>query len=91
MFAKSIFSCMTTLFANNCPLSDKEKRREIARIISHPQVKERCKEAFGGAAVKGLCSVIQSGSVPLSYAAFRTVAWAGEALPALFTKLKHKK
>lgn len=91
MFAKSIFSCMSTLFANNCPLSDKEKRREIAKIISHPQVKERCQNAFGGAAVKGLCSVIQTGSVPLNYAAFRTVAWAGEALPALFTKLKHKK
>lgn len=91
MFAKSIFSCMSTLFANNCPLSNKEKRREIARIISHPQVKERCSQAFGGLAVNGLCSVIQTGSVPLNYAAFRTVAWAGEALPALFTKLKHKK
>ena len=91
MFAKSIFSCMTTLFANNCPLDDRAKRREIAKIISHPQVKERCSNAFGGAAVKGLCRVIQTGSVPLNYAAFRFVAWTGEALPALFTKLKHKK
>lgn len=91
MFAKSIFSCLTTLFANNCPLDHKSKHREIAKIISHPQVKERCGNAFGGVAVKGLCKIIQSGSVPLNYAAFRFVAWTGSALPALFTRLKHKK
>jgi len=91
MFAKSIFSCITTLFARNCPLSEKEKRQLIAQMISHPQVKERCRGAFGGAAVKGLCAVMQTGSVPLNYGAFRFVAWTGEALPALFTKLKHKK
>lgn len=91
MFAKSIFSCITTLFANNCPLSEKEKRRQIAKIISHPQVKDRCSHAFGGAAVKGLCKVLQTGNVSLNYAAFKFVAWTGNALPALFTKLKHKK
>lgn len=91
MFAKSIFSCITTLFAANCQLSEKEKRHVIAGIVSHPQVKERCSETFGGAAVKGLCSVIQTGNVPLNYAAFRLVAWTGSALPTLFTKLKHKK
>lgn len=91
MFAKSIFSCITTLFAKNCPLAEKEKRGVIAEILSHPQVKERCRDAFGGAAVKGLCKVMQTGSVPLNYAAFRFVAWSGAALPALFTKLKHKK
>lgn len=91
MFAKSIFSCITTLFAKNCSLSEKEKHRVIAQIVSHPQVKERCSNAFGGVAVKGLCKVLQTGSVPLNYAAFRFVAWTGSALPALFTKLKHKK
>ncbi len=91
MFAKSIFSCMTTLFAANCPMSSKEKKLEIARIINHPQVKERCRNAFGGVAVKSLCAVMQSGSVLLNYAAFRFVAWTGNALPALFTALKHKK
>lgn len=91
MFAKSIFSCMTTLFAKNCNLSEKEKRHIIAKIISHPQVKDRCCDAFGGVAVKGLCRVLQTGNVPLNYAAFKFVAWTGSALPALFTKLKHKK
>ena len=91
MFAKSIFSCMSTLFAKNCPLSAKEKKKYIRDIIRHPQVKERCRNAFGGAAVKGLCAVMQSGSVVLNYLAFGFVAWAGEALPALFVKLKHKK
>lgn len=91
MFAKSIFSCITTLFAKSCSLSEKEKCSIIAEIVSHPQVKERCRDAFGGAAVKGLCKVLQTGSVPLNYAAFKFVAWTGSALPALFTKLKHKK
>lgn len=91
MFAKSIFSCITTLFANNCPLSEKEKRAVIREIVSHPQVKERCRDAFGGTAVKGLCKVLQTGNVSLNYAAFRFVAWTGAALPALFTKLKHRK
>ena len=91
MFAKSIFSCITTLFAKNCSLSEKEKRRDIAKIISHPQVKDRCCDAFGGVAVKGLCKVMQTGNVSLNYAAFKFVAWTGNALPALFTKLKHKK
>ncbi len=91
MFAKTIFSCITTLFAKNCPLSAREKKSIIAEITSHPQVKERCRSSFGGAAVKGLCAVMQTGSVPLNYSAFRFVAWTGEALPALFTRLKHKK
>ena len=91
MFAKSIFSCMTTLFASNCPLSDREKRQVIKAVINEPQVRARCRDAFGGAAVKGLCKVIQTGSVGLNYMAFRAVAWTGTTLPALFTKLKHKK
>lgn len=91
MFAKSIFSCITTLFSGNCSLGRREKRRVIAEIIRHPHVKERCRNCFGGMAIKGLCAVIQTGSVTLNYLAFGFVAWTGSALPALFTKLKHKK
>ena len=34
---------------------------------------------------------MRSGSVMLNYAVFRFVAWAGQAAPRFFTKLKHRK
>ena len=91
MFAKSIFSCLTTLFAPTCTLSKAEKRQVISQVISDPHVKERCRNSFGGAAVKGLCAVIASGNVSLNYIAFKFVAWTGAVLPKFFTKLKHRK
>ena len=91
MFAKSIFSCLTTLFAPTCTLSKTEKRQVISKVISDAHVKERCRNSFGGAAVKGLCAVIASGSVGLNYMAFKFVAWTGAVLPKFFTKLKHRK
>jgi len=91
MFAKSIFSCITTLFSDNCPLSAGEKRRYVAEIIGQPQVQSRCRDVFGGVAPKLLCAVIRSGSVPLNMLIFRAVAFAGQAAPAVFTRLKHRK
>lgn len=91
MFMKSIFSCLTTLYAPNCPLSGKEKRAEIRRIIRNEQVVSRSREVFGGPAVKLLCAVIRTGNVTLNALCFRLVAFAGKAAPRLFTKLKHKK
>ena len=38
-----------------------------------------------------LCAVLQSGSVGLTLFCFRLVAWCGEHLPGLFTRLKHRK
>ena len=55
------------------------------------QLRERSRKPFGGAAVKLLSAVMRSGSVTLNYAAFRFVAWAGQAAPRFFTKLKHRK
>ena len=91
MFAKSIFSCMTTLFAPGCPLDYPEKRHYVAAIINQPRVRLRCRRVFGGAVPNLLCAVVRSGCVWLNLLVFRLMAMAGRFLPRLFTKLKHKK
>ena len=91
MFAKSVFSCLTTLFSPGCRLNRNEKRDVIRGIITNEQLRERSRKPFGGAAVKLLSAVMRSGSVTLNYAVFRFVAWAGQAAPRFFTKLKHRK
>ena len=91
MFMKSVFSCMTTLFSPTCGLSREEKRAEIRRTVTNERVQQRCRGAFGGMAVQGLCRVVQTKNTALNYAAFYSVARAGEFAPALFTKIKHRK
>ena len=91
MFAKSIFSCMTTLFSPNCPLDAGEKAAYVRSIINDPQVRRRCRDVFGGAVPNILCSVVCSGQVWLNMAVFRMLVLAGRISPGLFTKLKHKK
>ena len=91
MFAKSIFSCMTTLFTPGCPLSYREKRRYVAAIVNQPRVRLRCRRVFGGAVPNLLCAVVRSGWVWLNMLVFRLLAAAGRHLPRLFTRLKHKK
>ena len=91
MFVKSIFSCITNLFAKSCTLSRREKRDYVRTILATEQVHERAKGAFGGLSVKGLCLIMRTRLVWLNMLAFRAVAFAGEALPGLFMTLKHKK
>ena len=91
MFLKSVYSCLTTLYAPNCPLNGAEKRAEIRRIVENRQVRERSVGAFGGPAVQLPARVLRTGSVPLNALCFRLMAFAGKAAPALFTRLKHQK
>ena len=91
MFMKSVFSCLTTLYAPSCTLRPAEKRAEIRRIVSDEQVRARSRDVFGGPSVKLLCAVVRSASVPLNALCFRAVARAGALAPRLFTKLKHRK
>ena len=91
MFAKSIFSCMTTLFSPSCPLSKQQRRDYVREIINTPQVRQRCRRVFGGPVPNLLCAVVRSRQVWLNIAVFRLLVLAGQLSPALFTKLKHKK
>ena len=91
MFAKSIFSCMTTLFSPSCPLDGREKRRYVAAIVNQPRVRLRCRRVFGGFVPNLLCAVVRSGWAWLNLLVFRLLAVAGRLSPKLFTRLKHKK
>ena len=91
MFAKSAFSCLTTLYSPSCRLNRTEKREAAEKIISDKRVKRRCKNASGGFPTAFLCAVMRSGLTGINLLAFRFVAFVGEKAPALFIKLKHKK
>ena len=91
MFAKSIFSCMTTLFSPSCKMSPGEKAAYVRRIINEPQVRLRCRNVFGGAVPNLLCAVVRSRQVWLNMVVFRLLVLAGRISPALFTRLKHRK
>lgn len=91
MFAKSVFSCLTTLFAPSCPLTAAEKKAAAREIASNERVRRRCRDCAGGLPVKVLCAVLRTGSPTLILPVFRTVARAGEMLPDLFMALKHRK
>ena len=91
MFAKSVFSCMTTLYARSCPLTGPEKRAVVSGIVNEPRVQRRCRGCSGGLPTRLLCAVLRSRLVGLNLFVFRLVAWCGEHLPRLFTKIKHRK
>lgn len=91
MFAKSIFSCMTTLFSRKCSLNLREKADYVRGIVNEPQVQQRCRNVFGGSLPNMLCSVVRSRQVWLNLAVFRLLVLAGRISPDLFTRLKHRK
>ncbi len=91
MFAKSVFSCMTTLYARSCRLTRPEKRAVVSQIVNEPRVQRRCRGCAGGLPTRLLCAVLRSRLVGLNLFVFRLVAWCGEHLPRLFTKIKHRK
>ena len=91
MFAKSVFSCLTVLYAPSCRLTEAEKQAAAAEIVADGRVRRRCRDASGGLPVKALCAVLQTGKPRIALAAFRAVAWTGKAAPRLFTSLKHRK
>ena len=91
MFAKSVFSCLTNLFAASCPLDRAGKRAAAERILREPQVKERLASVPGGLSVKLLSAVVRSGSVGLNLLTFRTVTAVSRLAPGLVIRIKHRK
>ena len=91
MFAKSVFSCITTLFTPSCTLSDEGRLIYIREIRSNPRVQQRCRDTSGGAAANTLCRVLRRGSPRTILNTFRAVALVGEHAPDFFMKIKHRK
>lgn len=91
MFAKSVFSCITTLFTPSCTLSDEGRLIYIREIKSNPRVQQRCRDTAGGTPVNALCRVLRKGTPRQILNSFRMVAFVGDRAPDLFMKLKHRK
>ena len=91
MFAKSVFSCITTLFTPSCMLSDEGRIIYVKEIRSNPRVQKRCRDTSGGVPANTLCRVLRKGSPRQILNTFRVVALVGEQAPDLFMKLKHRK
>jgi hypothetical protein len=91
MFAKSIFSCLTTMFSSDCPLNHREKLAYVRSIVHAPRVRLRCRKVFGGLVPNLLCAVVRSGIIWLNMLVFQLVVLAGRLSPKIFTKLKHRK
>ena len=91
MFAKSILSCMVTLFSPKCPLNRKEKLAYIKNTVQDEYVISRCREGAGGIAGRAVSAVIRSKSVFLNYCMAAFAAGFGSVFPELFRKIKHKK
>ena len=91
MFLKSVFSCLTTLYAPSCTLSTAEKRAYFREVLNDKQIIERSEGMFGGSVEKFMCAVMRSGNLPLNRLLFKTVYLSGKLAPKLFLLLKHKK
>ena len=91
MFLKSVFSCLTTLYAPSCGLDREGKRAAAREILRSERLRERSRGAEGGLPVRTLAAVLRTGSVDLTLSVFRLVARAGTLAPELFRKLKHRK
>ena len=91
MFVKSVFSCLTNLFAPSCPLSGVGRADTARKILDNSRVQSRSHHVSGGAPARALCHVLHSRSVRLTLAAARSMIFAGELAPELFLRLKHRK
>ncbi len=91
MFAKSVFSCITTLFTPSCTLSEEGRIIYVREIRANPRVQQRCRDTSGGLAPNVLCRVLRKGKPRTILNTFRAVALVGEQAPDLFMKLKHRK
>ncbi len=91
MFLKSVFSCLTTLYAPSCRWTPRQKRAAVREILQNEQLRARTRKPSGGLPVRVLCAVLRTGSVTLTMAVFRLVAALSKAAPRLFRKIKHRK
>lgn len=91
MFAKSVFSCITTLFSPGCTLTRQEKLATVREICSKPEIIERCRDTAGGAAPNVLCAVLRTGNAPLILETFHAVADVSTRLPDVVMRIKHRK
>lgn len=88
MFLKNIVSCMTVLFADNCKLTTKAKKAEIAKIISDEAVKKAMKSKQDSTANEIIRKIIKTENVFLNYMFAFSVAFIQKNMLPLFLKFR---
>lgn len=88
MFLKNILSCMTVLFADNCPLSKKEKKAKIEKILTDETVQTAMEAKQSGKANEVIRRVIRTGNIGLNYRFAQTVAFCQKKFLPLFLKFR---
>lgn len=90
MFMKSVVSCLVNLFGPSCPYGFREKRRQAAAILRHPQVREQVHFSRKNGLVGNLlCLLIRTRWTLLNMAAAWLIAKTSRLLPTLFIRVKH--
>ena len=88
MFLKNVLSCMTVLFADNCKLTNKEKKAEIRRIINDEAVKESFSNKQDSAANEIIRKIIASRNTALNYLLAFSVSFCQKHLLSVFLKFR---
>ena len=88
MFLKNIVSCMTVLFADNCKLTEKEKKAVIKSIISDEDVKKAMKTEQTSTANEIIRRIIKTENVNLNFLFAFSVAFIQKHMLPIFLKFR---
>ena len=90
MFTKSVFSCFATLYADNCDLTDSQKKRYVSLVLNNGYIQSRITPE-GGSAAKAIYNAMKTRNPEINLALARTANIASDISPKLFQKIKHRK
>lgn len=88
MFMKNILSCMTVLFADNCKLTNKQKRQKIKEIVNDPVVTTSMNDKQQGFANEIVRRIIKTSNIQLNYIFAYSVAFCQKNMLPLFLKFR---
>lgn len=88
MFLKNVLSCMTVLFADNCKLSQMEKKQKIADIITDSTVADTMHDKQTATANEIIRTIIKTKNVTLNYAFSFFVSFCQKHFLPLFLKFR---
>lgn len=88
MFLKSILSCMTVLFAENCTLTKAEKKQKIREIITDNTVIQAMELKQQSTANEIIRKIIKTENVNLNYMLAYSVAFCQKHFLPLFLKFR---
>lgn len=88
MFLKNILSCLTVLYADNCPLTNEEKVKEADRILNDESVKKAMSEKQDSASIEIIRRIINTKKPGLNLKFARAVSDCQKNLLPVFLKFR---